>query len=179
MTIPTTTPTEKPCLIRGIASLLMIVFVISAVSAVFLFNANSMLLQRETYKRALIRQNVYQRTPVLAAEQITYNAGGDCTQSACQTKTAIGLANFLGLPPDYLLNLDQPRWEIITAALMPPEWVQTQMESIIDQIFDDLESPNQSVRASLSLESMRAGISDEKYRLVARIILETAPVCSP
>ncbi len=174
----TITPTEKPCLIRGIASLLVILFVLSAVAAVFMFNASTMLLQRETYKRALIRQNVYASMPALAAEQITYGSSGDCAENVCQAETAVGLSNFLGIPADYLMNLDRQRWEIITGILMPPDWLQSQTESVIDQFFDDLESPNQSVRASLSLGSMRAGLTDDDYRAVSRTILETAPVCN-
>src|SRR6266542_3641959 len=54
-----------------IATVFAVLFVIAAVLAVLLLNFKHTLLNAQTYKRALIENNVYEQLPALAAEELS------------------------------------------------------------------------------------------------------------
>ncbi|MCE5209051.1 MAG: hypothetical protein LLG42_12180 [Chloroflexi bacterium] len=173
------TPPEKSGFVRFISILLIVVFISSSVLAVLLFNMNTVLLNRETYKKVLLQQDVYHRIPALAAEQITGTAATEnCVGDACRMESVDNLAYSMQIPAAYLASLDQTGWESIFSVLMPADWLQTQTEGVIDQIFDGLNSADQPIRAIISLESRRIRLSDGDYQKISRTVLDTAPVCN-
>jgi hypothetical protein len=173
----TQSPAEKSGLVYNIALMLAIGLVIFSVLSVFLFTANAVLLQPQTYKNALLRGGFYTFLPALTAEQLTAGSDG-CEQNACTLDTALSMANFLGIPADYLYNLDRGSWEAIFGVLMSADWAQTQTESVVDQLFNDLQT-GQPASAQISIDSRRSQLGDDDYRVITERVLSSAPVCSP
>lgn len=144
-----------------------------------LLNINLALFNRVTWKNVLAREDVYNRAPVLAAEFITQGAFmGDCGDETCQIEPVTGLADLVGLPSSYLNNLDRAGWESIFTILLSPDYVRTQTESIIDQIFDGLDTPSRSSDLTISIANMRNELTDQEYQKLAQTVLVYAPVCS-
>lgn len=170
---------EKSCFVRFTAILLVTLFVPASILAVLMFNINTVLVDRDTYKTALARRDTYSRIPGLTAEQMTFiPAADDCAQDSCQLGQPGSMVNSLPVPASYTANLDPSAWEAIFTLLMPADWVQAQAESTVDQVFDSLNTPGQPISAVISLESMRSRLTDADYQTISRTVLATAPACS-
>lgn len=81
---------------RILAGIFAALFVVSLLAALLLVNAEAKLFNAETYKQAIISQNLYARMPKLMAEQLISNLAGD----PCKEKGLICLS----LEPSPLRN---------------------------------------------------------------------------
>jgi hypothetical protein len=172
---------------RFIAAICAILFVITALLALPLFNIGLHLFSPDLYKRALAEQKVYERLPAIAGEQIVYSI----TYNPCQENPeserclAEGKAgegegespDQGGLPP-FLQNLAQKEYEGIIADLAPPQWLQARAESIIDQVFAYLDYESDPVLA-ISLVDLKERISGEDGLRVFMRLARVQPNCTP
>ena len=100
-------------IIKSIATVLIALFIITALLSLPLFNAGWHLLGPGLYKRALAEQNIYERFPALASEQIVYSMHYDpCEENPeseeCLTEGQPGEEEESpeeGGPPPFLQNL--------------------------------------------------------------------------
>ncbi len=126
---------------KSIALILIVLFVVTALLSLLLFNVERQLLNPGLYKRALAEQNVYERFPELVSEEMvrvgTYNP---CAERPDDPR-CVGE----GPPPDSDGGggngsaqlgkfLDREGWESILTLLFQPQWLQAQTESAIDQL---------------------------------------------
>lgn len=170
---------KSSCLLIGLKWLLAAGFVITGVMAVLLFNIEIILLNPATYQQALARENIYARVPALVAEQIahslTYNP---CLEdpSLCEGEEPGEEGSLLDGPPAYMKNLDRASWEYILGILLPQEWLQSETESLIEQVFAGLQS-SEPVKPTLSLAPLKANLTSDNLSLIVQTILVSAPPC--
>jgi hypothetical protein len=154
---------------RFIASILAILFVITALLALPLFNVGAHLFGPAIYKRALAEQNIYERLPALAAEQVVYSAQyNPCAENPeseeCQAEGPPGEDEPTGeggLPP-FLQDLTQEDYEFMISSLAPPDWLQAQVEGVIDQFFAYLSFAKPDATLKISLAELKQRIAGEQ-----------------
>lgn len=104
-----------------------VLFVISMVGFIFTYFPTRKLLNPQYYKNTFTAIDFYQQLPRSIAQHLavdlTDGGGGDDPAKK---------------PATYLLILDQDQWETVIVNIVNPEWLQSQIELLIDQFFEIL-----------------------------------------
>ncbi len=152
-----TLDTAAGIIARVIALAFAALFVVTASMALLLFNLEQQLLNPEAYKRALIRQDAYERLPALIAGEI---AGA--SQSGSYSRLT---GQFAG----------QAELQATLTAILTPAWLQAQTESAIDQ-FSAYLTANGSPVVTISLAEPRARLSGpDGVNLILQVIRSWPP----
>ena len=172
---------------KSIAVVLIILFVITALLALPLSAAGWRLFGPNLYKRALAKEDIYARAPALAGEQIIYSLNynpcaedPDCQEGerGDQNGGEVGELMDSDATPYFLSSLTQDDFESIISDLAPPQWLQEQAESAIDQIFAYLNLGNKS-RVTISLVAFKERLAGEEgIRAFMRMAM-AQPLCTP
>lgn len=170
---------------KSIAFVLVMLFVVTALLSLLLFNVERQLLHPGLYKRALAEQNVYERFPELVSEELvrvgTYNPCAErpddprCVGEGPPDASGSGGENG---PPPFAQFLSQEEWAAILALLFQPEWLQAQTESAIDQLFNSLDSESAPPVIAISTKELRERFSSEAGVEAVSRLIRAAPPCS-
>ncbi len=169
-----------------IAFVLAVLFVITAVLSLLLFNAERQLFNPALYKAALAEQHLYERFSALVAEEMmqagSYNPCREtptdprCLAEGEGTPEAGAAPSESGGPPPFMKSLDQKDWEAILATLLPPDWLQAQAESAIDQLFAYLDSESAALKITISTKEIRERLgSDAGVEAVLQLVRAQPP----
>lgn len=142
-----------------------ILFVISAVGVIFSFFPIGKLLNPEFYKQAMADVNFYQRLPDAIANQLAVNL----TPAAGDSDSGISL-----------VVLDDQEWEAILIDLIDPNWLQSQTEGVIDQVFELLLISKDPLNTPIefSVSEIKASIAGPEGVQAINQIIEAQPPCS-
>jgi hypothetical protein len=209
-------------------------FVVLAPLTMALFNVERSFLEPGLYKRAMVEQNVYERVPELAAEQLVYGSTPHSTDeeredeesseqtliagtialaspdlTAClqgelgslayaelgadsrppteaetdQVKTClrihgvpIGLADTHDGMPIYFWILTEEDWRTVLEALLPPEWLRVQFESVIDQVYEALKGDGDGA-VRISMADLKERITGDAGFGAVVALMEAQPPC--
>jgi hypothetical protein len=209
-------------------------FVVLAPLTLALFNVERSFLEPGLYKRAMVEQNVYERVPELAAEQLVYGSTPHSTDeeredeesseqtliagtialaspdlTAClqgelgslayaelgadsrppteaetdQVKTClrihgvpIGLADTHDGMPIYFWILTEEDWRTVLEALLPPEWLRVQFESVIDQVYEALKGDGDGA-VRISMADLKERITGDAGFGAVVALMEAQPPC--
>lgn len=166
---------------RLLAGFFAILFIISALISLFLFNAERHFIDPELYKRVLLEERVYDSLPRLLSQQIsegmTYNPCAE-DPSACEGEGEDVSEDDEGGPPDYFKNINADQWEVLLREILTPDWLQTQTESVIDQFFGYLESDDESPSISISLLDLKSRLMGRNGVDTVLKIVDAQPACS-
>ncbi|RPI33660.1 MAG: hypothetical protein EHM70_05315 [Chloroflexota bacterium] len=146
---------------RLVAILIAILFVAAVSAALLAVNLERQLSNPETYKQALVEQDLYARLPAILAEQVSAN----------------GQANPAGLPV-ILQSLTQADWETIFARLTTPEGRQVEIESVVDRFFAYLNTSEPQLNARISLSELKTRLASEEGLAAFIEILQRQPACT-
>src|SRR5574342_793638 len=116
---------------RILAAFCSILFTITGVMALILFNIERKAFAAETYERAFENQQLYHRMPGILAEILA----GAIRQNA--------------VADAYLRSFTVQDWESFVSALLPPEELKTLANNSLESTFDYLNSKTDSVVISL------------------------------
>lgn len=163
-------------LAKIIACIFAVLFVIVTLAALLLFNTERYLLNSDVYKRALARQNVYERFPTLIAEQLTYQMKR--AESGIEGEGG-GSEDEGGGLPKQIKYLTQEDYEVILRDLVSPDWLQTQTESALDQTFAFIGSEALTATIKISLVEVKARIGGEAGVNAALRVIRSWPPCTP
>ena len=157
---------------RFIAGIFAFLFIISALIMLLLYNLDATLLNSEAYKIALIEEDIYARLPGFVVQQIQHGIMDDpYIGSPDQSEGDSG-------PPAYLRILSDDDWEYLIATLLEPEWLQTTVESVLDQVFDNLNSDAPPEPISISLIELKTKFEGPVGYQALLALLEKKPPCS-
>ncbi len=157
---------------RFIAGIFAFLFIISASIMLLLYNLDATLLNSEAYKIALIEEDIYARLPGFVVQQIQHGIMDDPSlDSSDQSDGDSG-------PPAYLRILSDDDWEYLIATLLEPEWLQTTVESVLDQVFDNLNSDAPPEPISISLVELKTKFEGPVGYQAVLALLEKQPPCS-
>jgi hypothetical protein len=165
---------------RFIAGVFAFLFIVSASITLLLFNLDATLLNSEAYKSALIEEDMYVRLPGLIGEQIrhgmTYNP---CFENPDQCEDDSGPGDPEAGPPAYFRVLSEDDWEDLITTLIEPAWLQTTVESVLDQVFENLNSDAPPQPISISLAELKANLAGDIGYQALQTLLEKQPDCTP
>lgn len=145
-------------LLRFLAAICAVLFVIGAVVVLVLFNVERKAFTAETYKQAFEDQRLYERMPALMA-------------SALQTSIAQNPNPF-----PFLKELSAEEWQSTIASLLPPEEMRALADGALDSTFDFINGKtNSAVISMLPIKSQLAGPSGVN---VIKQFLKSQPDCT-
>jgi hypothetical protein len=156
---------NKATIYHLLAWFFAILFVITTIGIVFSFFPARRLLSPDLYKQALEDVRVYQKLPETIAEQLATNL----THADGEANSKV-----------YLLLLDETEWESILINLINPDWMQSQTENVIDQIFTILlNSPDPiNTPIKVSLLDVKSRLGGQEGSQAFNQILDAQIPCS-
>ena len=133
-------------LARFLAVIGAILFVLTAVPAIFLHSAGTRVALAATYQQALAAEGIYARLPAFASDLVAHipASPNQATQSSL----------------DLLRQLTPADWDTLSGTVLPASYLQAQTESALDQFCGWLHS-------SEPTPTVKVGFAEVKRRLVA------------
>lgn len=119
------------------------------------------LLDGELYKTSLREQDVYARFPDLFAEQM------QVSQDSLAEEARLNLA-----------GVTAADWKLVASELVTPQWMQAQVESLIDQVFAATAAGAAPPALKLSLAEVSQRLSGEAGFNIYKQIIATKRSCS-
>jgi hypothetical protein len=139
-----------------LAGLLVILFILTALAALMMFNVERRAFDSETYKQELVNQKFYLQFPYLLSDLL--------------------VANIDGQGPAFLGHLSADQWRELVQAVLPEDQLQAMTEDTLDQFFAFLNGETDSPHISLTpLKSSLAGPAGLKAALT---IIRAQPDCT-
>jgi len=150
---------------RSIGIILALLILLATPCAFWTFNLERVALNSQTYTNAMRAQHFYDGlVPALV----------DGAAAATNVDPAVkAYLNAL------LNNLSGEDWAQISALLLPPSWVQTQMESNITRFFDWLNGTSVTPGVQFDLRPIKSNFTIAKARNVVSIVIAKLPTCTP
>ena len=141
-----------------LAAICAVLFIVSSVVVLLLFNLEQKAFTADTYKQAFAEQGLYQRIPALLATMLQ--------TSVSENPNAIPL----------LKSLTVQDWQASISTLLPPQELRTLSDNALDATFDYLNGKTDS--AVLSLSPIKAHLASEAGLQVVRQFLSLQPACT-
>jgi hypothetical protein len=143
---------------KFLAAICAVLFVISTVIVLLLFNIERKAFTSETYKQAFENQRLYERLPAMLAATLT--------TSIAENPNAIPL----------LKALTVENWQTTLTTLLPPEELKALTNNALDSTFDYLNGKTDS--AVISLVPIKTHLVGESGLQVVRQFLNIQPACT-
>jgi hypothetical protein len=147
---------------RILATIVAILFIIVSVPVLFVLPAETILFQPDPYLRALKNQNFYQNMPGWLADMAVN--GGNSALGNTQSKELAGLG-----PQGY---------ENIFSLLMPQDWVMSQTNNLITNLWDYLNFKQNTLNLGIDLREVKARLSGAQGQAISKEIVSSWPACS-
>ncbi|MFW6069752.1 MAG: hypothetical protein ACOC9X_01805, partial [bacterium] len=148
-------------LARLLAAFFAFLFVLSAAAFVFAFVARVHLLRPDPYKQALVEVDAYERAPAALAELLAIGTG-----QAGDGQTAL------------FLQLEQEDYEILFRRLLPRAWLQTQTETVVDNVFAAAAARGEGPTITISLLELKQNLDGRAGGQALLDIIRRRPACS-
>ncbi len=141
---------------RLIAVFLAMLFIVSALASLILFNIERQAFNPAIYKKALAGSDFYQQFPLLLGDLITKNLGNSA--------------------PVFMRRLTPAQWKNLVETLLPQEQVQTMTDEMINQVFAYLNGETQT--PMISLLALKQSLAGPGGLNAALTILRAQPDCT-
>ncbi|MBN1310120.1 MAG: hypothetical protein JXB30_01795 [Anaerolineae bacterium] len=151
---------DQSCVIQGFAVLVGIIFVIVTTMVLVAIPTEAQLFNPNVYKHALQSQDLYDQLPSLLGELM----------AASKTDN--------DAPDNAARYLSQEDFTFIIAKLFPPEWIQAQVESLIDQTFGFYNTTSSEAKIEMPLTELKARLGGEGGDQIMRQIVSSWPLCT-
>lgn len=145
-------------LLNLLAAICAILFIITGVIVLLLFNIERRAFSSATYKQAFEDQRLYERMPALLA-------------STLQTSIAQNPNSF-----PFLKELTVEEWQTTIATLLPPEELRALADSALDSTFDYVNDRTDTI--VISLLPIKVHLAGEGGVNVIKQFLKTQPACT-
>lgn len=143
---------------KTLAAVCAILFVITAVIALFGFNFDQRAFTVETYQRAFAREDFYNKLPSVMADAIT-SSEPDPSQF-----------------PVVMRGMGKEAWEAFFRALLPPETLQAMGDDALNSTFAYLNLQTDS--AQLNLAPLKASMASDRGAQAVFLLLSAQPDCT-
>lgn len=140
-----------------IATLLAILFVLTAVMALLFFNFDRHAFTAETYQQAFAREDFYNKIPSLLAQSIA--SGTDPTQQ-----------------PLGMQGLNQETWDRFFRTLLPPDVLKPIGDDVLGSTFAYLNMESNSIEVDLS--PVKTSMLGETGTQAALVLIQSLPACT-
>lgn len=143
---------------KTLAGLSAFFFVITAVTAIFLFNFDRIAFSAETYRQAFAREDFYNKLPGVIAKAIT---------SSNDSQNQFPLV---------MRGMSTQAWESFFRTLLPPDALKVMGDNFLDSTFAYLNMETDTV--SLNLTPLKASMTSETAAQAALSLLNGFPACT-
>lgn len=143
---------------KTLATLCSIFFVVTAVTALFLFSFDRRAFTAETYQQAFARDDFYNKLPGLMADTMT-SSNADQSQF-----------------PVVMRNMGRDAWEAFFRTLLPPDVLKAMGDDVLSSTFAYLNMETDS--AQLNLAPLKASLMSDTGAQAVLSLLGTLPECS-
>jgi len=140
------------------AYLCAVLFIVSAVVALFSFNIEWHAFDAKNYKRAFENQNLYQRMPDILAGAVFASIANDQN------------------PDPYLQALTRNDWREVIASVLLPEQTKLLTDNALDVTFNYINGKSDS--ATISLAPIKQNLTGQGGMQVMILILHAQPACT-
>lgn len=156
---------------KFVAILFGLLFAITTPLVVLALVARGLLFNPAFYKRALTQADIYRELPRAVAQQAASAAIENPPDTALAPEGEVGLGIILAaLPPDFI--------ETLIVRLIPPAWMQAQVESVIDQVVAYLDHGQGVPDLTISLVEIKANLNQGALESALREVMATLPPCT-
>lgn len=147
-----------------LATIVLLMLTLSACTSAF----RTSMMDVDTYKRTLAQQNVYQDLlpfviPVILEENQA-ELGGD--------------SNFHFDLNDINEFMTQDDWRAVSNQLLPPEWLQTSSESVLDSLFLIMQGDFSRTENLVDFNDIIARLQGESGQMASQTIISASPDCT-
>jgi hypothetical protein len=156
-------------LARLVAVLCAIAFVFLTIAAVFAFAIGTRFMQARTYANALIRDHFYAKVPGIVADLAVHGAKAEQAASRGAENDALAM----------VAQLTPADWNSLFGAFAPPEYLQQQTESALEQYLGYLHSDEPVPEIQISLVELRKNLVGPRAEEAYLAMLATKPPCTP
>ena len=141
-----------------LAGICAVLFVVSGVIALVLFNIERKAFSSETFKRVFAEQGLYESAPSILASALRASAENSDDASGFET------------------ILSREDWEIVISSLLPPDELESLTNQLLDSAFDFINGKTNSITITL-LPFKRHMVSDAGVQAFQQILL-AQPDCT-
>jgi hypothetical protein len=142
---------------KTLATICAILFTLSAVTAMVLFNFDRNAFTAETYQKAFAREDFYNKLPAVMAEAMT-NSGADQSQF-----------------PVVMQGMSREAWEGFFRSLLPPEMLRVMGDDMLNSAFAYINRETDSIQ--LNLAPLKVSLASETGVQAVLSLLGTLPAC--
>ncbi|MCL4271825.1 MAG: hypothetical protein KJZ72_19865, partial [Anaerolineales bacterium] len=142
---------------KTLATICAILFTLSAVTAMVLFNFDRNAFTAETYQTAFAREDFYNKLPAVMAEAMT-NSGADQSQF-----------------PVVMQGMSREAWEGFFRSLLPPEMLRVMGDDMLNSAFAYINRETDSIQ--LNLAPLKVSLASETGVQAVLSLLGTLPAC--
>jgi hypothetical protein len=163
-----------------VASILVLLFLLSALISILLLSFESQLLNPDFYLEVFEEVDFFDRLPEIAAVQIQYTMGySPCLEDPADCENdELDFSSSQGGPPSYFQALSEKDWELLLTGLLPQEWLEDQIQEITGNLFNALESGEGDLTIKISMVELKNNLSGEAGVEAIAQLLEAQPECS-
>lgn len=142
---------------KNLATICAILFTLSAVMAMVLFNFDRNAFTAETYQKAFAREDFYNKLPAVMAEAMT-NSGADQSQF-----------------PVVMQGMSREAWEGFFRSLLPPEMLRVMGDDMLNSAFAYINRETDAIQ--LNLAPLKVSLASETGVQAVLSLLGTLPAC--
>jgi len=135
-----------------------ILFVVTGITAIFLFNIERGAFSNETFKQAFERQGLYIRMPAILAEAVHTSIMQDASAEP------------------FLKVVTVDEWETGISNLLPPEDLKLLADNAVDSLFAYLNNETDSM--TISLAPLKARLAGPEGTEVVKQLIDAQPDCT-
>ena len=176
---------------KFIAILLSALTIITTIFVILLLSFNRILLNPQTYKQVFAENEVYERLPVVIAEEFSWvksllveqceetTIAGACLDQAVSTSqmgegTSTGRLGIEGTA--FLKGINEDQWNALVVQLFTPENLQESSESAVNETIAYLKGETDTVSMPLTnIKARLTSIADEELTM---LLLNSQPTCT-
>ena len=162
-------PTAKDKVFRFIAKFLAVffasLFALATILVIIFFNVENTLLNAGTYKRALVKNNVYGQLPALAMGET------EGIETLLADPAGTGRENW-----NFMNDLTSADWQRLLNLVLPPDEAKSTVENMMDQVFASINGESDS--AHLSLVVLKANLTGQAGKEAIQYLLNIQPPCT-
>ncbi|MGD8555677.1 MAG: hypothetical protein PVJ32_09585 [Anaerolineales bacterium] len=159
-------------------------FVVVTLIVLLVFNLEWRLFNPATLSGALEAQNLYERLPSIASDQLISRMTYDpCEEdpSLCEGEgqEPPGEEEGEGGPPDFLKRLSKEDWELLLSTLLPEGWLETQVNGALGGLFAFLNSETDTLSMNISFTELKTVLAGQAGIDAMLGLMRTLPPCDP
>jgi hypothetical protein len=153
---------------KVIGLVLLLVFLVVLPATVWAFNIEQALFERSTYEQILQSRTLYSGVLPTLLPRLIQGGAEDALATPEDARYAAQV----------FANLDEQEWQQIIRLLMPPPWVQRQLQTNLNAMFAWVDGPEVRPMLQLDLSELKDRMAGEEGQQVVSLVIESWPACN-